>query len=151
MIEITNVHKSFGTVPVLKGISLNVRQGEVVCLIGASGSGKSTLLRCINALESYDEGEIRLLGERVEQRARNINQLRTQVGMSGRVCVWKRDAPRCSGFRFSVASPGSGERLRDHRILMQPRVGAARLAIGWRGCKPAHLHDRLRACETEAG
>ncbi|MGF6734540.1 polar amino acid transport system ATP-binding protein [Paraburkholderia youngii] len=81
MIEITNVHKSFGSVPVLKGISLNVNQGEVVCLIGASGSGKSTLLRCINALESYDEGEIRLLGERVEQRARNINQLRTQVGM----------------------------------------------------------------------
>ncbi len=81
MIEITNVHKSYGAVPVLKGISLNVRQGEVVCLIGASGSGKSTLLRCINALESYDEGEIRLLGQRVEQRARNINQLRTQVGM----------------------------------------------------------------------
>ncbi|APA89513.1 amino acid ABC transporter ATP-binding protein (plasmid) [Paraburkholderia sprentiae WSM5005] len=81
MIEITNVHKSFGGVPVLQGVSLNVRQGEVVCLIGASGSGKSTLLRCINALESYDEGEIRLLGERVEQRARHINQLRTQVGM----------------------------------------------------------------------
>jgi polar amino acid transport system ATP-binding protein len=81
MIEITNVHKSFGAVPVLKGISLNVRQGEVVCLIGASGSGKSTLLRCINALESYDEGEIRLLGQHVDQRARNINQLRTQVGM----------------------------------------------------------------------
>ncbi|MBC8746562.1 MULTISPECIES: amino acid ABC transporter ATP-binding protein [Paraburkholderia] len=81
MIEITNVHKSFGAVPVLKGISLNVRHGEVVCLIGASGSGKSTLLRCINALEAYDEGEIRLLGERVEQRARHINQLRSQVGM----------------------------------------------------------------------
>jgi polar amino acid transport system ATP-binding protein len=81
MIEITNVHKSFGAVPVLKGISLNIRQGEVVCLIGASGSGKSTLLRCINALESYDEGEILLLGQHVEQRARNINQLRTQVGM----------------------------------------------------------------------
>jgi polar amino acid transport system ATP-binding protein len=81
MIEITNVHKSFGAVPVLKGISLQVRQGEVVCLIGASGSGKSTLLRCINALESYDEGEIHLLGQHVSQRARNINQLRTQVGM----------------------------------------------------------------------
>ena len=51
MIEITDVHKSFGTVPVLKGITLRVSQGEVVCLIGASGSGKSTLLRCINALE----------------------------------------------------------------------------------------------------
>ncbi|WP_414447233.1 amino acid ABC transporter ATP-binding protein [Burkholderia sp. 22PA0099] len=81
MIEISNVQKSFGSVSVLNGISLNVEQGEVVCLIGASGSGKSTLLRCINALESYDAGEIKLLGERVEQRARNINQLRTQVGM----------------------------------------------------------------------
>jgi len=81
MIEIKDVHKSFGAVRVLKGITLNVRQGEVVCLIGASGSGKSTLLRCINALESYDSGEIRLLDQLVEQRCRQINQLRTQVGM----------------------------------------------------------------------
>jgi polar amino acid transport system ATP-binding protein len=81
MIEITDVHKSFGAVPVLKGVSLRIEQGEVVCLIGASGSGKSTLLRCINALEAYDSGEIRLLDQRVEQRSRHINQLRTQVGM----------------------------------------------------------------------
>jgi polar amino acid transport system ATP-binding protein len=81
MIEIKDVHKSFGDVPVLKGISLNVEQGEVVCLIGASGSGKSTLLRCINALESYDSGEIKLLDQVVQQRSRHINQLRTQVGM----------------------------------------------------------------------
>lgn len=81
MIEIRDVHKSFGNVPVLKGISLNIEQGEVVCLIGASGSGKSTLLRCINALEAYDGGEIKLLDQRVEQRSRHINQLRTQVGM----------------------------------------------------------------------
>ncbi|CAM3617661.1 Glutamine ABC transporter (ATP-binding protein) [Bordetella sputigena] len=81
MIEIKSVHKSFGEVPVLKGISLNVRQGEVVCLIGASGSGKSTLLRCINALETYDSGEIKLLDQTVEQRSANINQLRTHVGM----------------------------------------------------------------------
>ena len=81
MIEITDVHKSFSGVPVLKGISLNVKQGEVVCLIGASGSGKSTLLRCINALESYDSGQIKLLDQVVEQRSRHINQLRTQVGM----------------------------------------------------------------------
>ncbi|WP_213303187.1 amino acid ABC transporter ATP-binding protein [Paraburkholderia sacchari] len=81
MIEITDVHKSFGAVPVLKGITLKVEQGEVVCLIGASGSGKSTLLRCINALESYDAGEIKLLDQRVEQRSRHINQLRTHVGM----------------------------------------------------------------------
>jgi polar amino acid transport system ATP-binding protein len=81
MIEIKDVHKSFGDFPVLKGISLNIELGEVVCLIGASGSGKSTLLRCINALEAYDGGEIRLLDQRVEQRSRHINQLRTQVGM----------------------------------------------------------------------
>lgn len=81
MIEISDVHKSFGATPVLNGISLKIEQGEVVCLIGASGSGKSTLLRCINALESYDSGEIRLLDQRVEQRSRQINQLRTQVGM----------------------------------------------------------------------
>jgi polar amino acid transport system ATP-binding protein len=81
MIEITNVHKSFGDVPVLRGITLKVNEGEVVCLIGASGSGKSTLLRCINALESYDSGEIKLLDQVVEQRSRHINQLRTQVGM----------------------------------------------------------------------
>ncbi|MEW6346904.1 MAG: amino acid ABC transporter ATP-binding protein [Paraburkholderia sp.] len=81
MIEIVDVHKSFGAVPVLKGISLNIKQGEVVCLIGASGSGKSTLLRCINALESYDTGEIKLMDQRVEQRSRQINRLRTQVGM----------------------------------------------------------------------
>ncbi|SAL63489.1 ABC transporter [Caballeronia arvi] len=81
MIEIKDVHKSFGSVPVLRGITLKVNQGEVVCLIGASGSGKSTLLRCINALESYDSGEIRLLDQIVEQRSRHINQLRTQVGM----------------------------------------------------------------------
>ena len=81
MIEIKDLHKRFGGVRVLNGISLNVQQGEVVCLIGASGSGKSTLLRCINALESYDAGEIKLLDQLVEQRCRNINQLRTQVGM----------------------------------------------------------------------
>ncbi|WP_310633216.1 amino acid ABC transporter ATP-binding protein [Paraburkholderia sp.] len=81
MIEITDVHKSFGATPVLNGISLKIEQGEVVCLIGASGSGKSTLLRCINALESYDAGEIKLLDQRVEQRSRHINHLRTQVGM----------------------------------------------------------------------
>ena len=70
MIEIVDVHKSFGAVPVLKGISLNIKQGEVVCLIGASGSGKSTLLRCINALESYDTGDIKLMDQRVEQAER---------------------------------------------------------------------------------
>ena len=54
MIEIRNLQKSFGTTPVLRGISLDVADGEVLTLIGRSGSGKSTLLRCINFLEEYD-------------------------------------------------------------------------------------------------
>ena len=58
MIELNDVHKSFGKVEVLKGITASVEKGEVVCIVGPSGSGKSTILRCINGLESYDRGEI---------------------------------------------------------------------------------------------
>lgn len=63
MIEIIGLKKAFGAVQVLKGIDLSIGQGEVVSLIGRSGCGKSTLLRCLNFLESYDAGSIRLNGE----------------------------------------------------------------------------------------
>jgi len=63
VIDIIGLKKSFGTVPVLRGIDLNVAKGEVVALVGRSGCGKSTLLRCINFLEAYQSGEIRLGGE----------------------------------------------------------------------------------------
>jgi len=62
-------------------VSLHVDKGEVVCLIGPSGSGKSTVLRCINALESYEGGEIRAFGERVDRDAPNIHRLRSRMGM----------------------------------------------------------------------
>lgn len=81
MIDVKNIHKSFGTHEVLKGVSLQVAQGEVVCLIGPSGSGKSTVLRCINGLESYDTGEILIDGQRVDPTSPSIHQLRTRVGM----------------------------------------------------------------------
>jgi polar amino acid transport system ATP-binding protein len=58
MVRIRDVHKRFGDLEVLKGIDLDIGQGEVVCIIGASGSGKTTLLRCINFLETYDSGRI---------------------------------------------------------------------------------------------
>ena len=61
MIEVKNIYKSFGTLDVLKDVSLTVNKGEVVVIIGPSGSGKSTLLRCINHLETPDKGEICLL------------------------------------------------------------------------------------------
>ena len=63
MIEIRDLHKSYGTHHVLKGINATVSKGEVVCVIGPSGSGKSTILRCINGLESYNGGSIEIHGQ----------------------------------------------------------------------------------------
>jgi polar amino acid transport system ATP-binding protein len=81
LLEIDDAHKRFGHVEVLKGISLDVREHDVVCLIGASGSGKSTLLRCINALEEIDSGQIRLGGDRVSGAGVDVDALRRDVGI----------------------------------------------------------------------
>ncbi len=81
MIELNDVHKSFGENEVLKGITASVQKGEVVCIIGPSGSGKSTILRCINGLESYDRGEISVEGLKVDRDASSIVKVRTQVSM----------------------------------------------------------------------
>jgi polar amino acid transport system ATP-binding protein len=70
MVSIQRVHKSFGEHEVLRGIDLQVRRGEVMCLLGPSGSGKSTLLRCINTLESIDEGRIWVDGDLIGYRER---------------------------------------------------------------------------------
>jgi polar amino acid transport system ATP-binding protein len=86
-----DVHKSFGRLEVLKGVSLEVTKGETVCIIGPSGSGKTTFIRCINHLEKIDSGRIevngQLIGYRqrngklVEDSERNIARQRTQIGM----------------------------------------------------------------------
>ena len=81
MIAIRDLKKSFGSNLVLDGISLDVAQGEVVCVIGASGSGKSTLLRCVNGLETYDAGDITVDGERVDHVGRHIVAIREKVAM----------------------------------------------------------------------
>jgi polar amino acid transport system ATP-binding protein len=81
MIELADVHKSFGSNHVIKGFSASVVKGEVVCVIGPSGSGKSTILRCINGLEHYDQGTIRIDGAAVDRRDRSIQQVRMQVAM----------------------------------------------------------------------
>jgi polar amino acid transport system ATP-binding protein len=80
-LEIKNVEKHFGPVPVLRGINLNVAEHQVVCLIGPSGCGKSTLLRCINGLEQIQSGEIRLENDRVSGPGVDLNRLRQQVGI----------------------------------------------------------------------
>lgn len=81
MIKINNVRKSFGDVEVLKGITLEVQQGEVLSVIGASGSGKSTLLYCINGLEPIQSGTIEVDGMSVHDKKTNLNHLRQKIGM----------------------------------------------------------------------
>ncbi|WP_369959908.1 amino acid ABC transporter ATP-binding protein [Pseudomonas benzenivorans] len=81
MIEIDNVHKSFGDLDVIKGVSLTVDKGEVVSIIGGSGSGKSTLLMCINGLEAIKQGSIRVDGTEVHAKATDLNKLRQKIGI----------------------------------------------------------------------
>ena len=81
VVRLDAVRKSFGSVEVLKGISLSVAKGEVVCIIGPSGSGKSTLIRCINALVPIDSGSIEVEGQEVNDPALDKLALRRKVGM----------------------------------------------------------------------
>ena len=90
-LEIRNLHKRYGDLEVLKGISLTARDGDVISILGSSGSGKSTFLRCINLLENPNEGEIIVAGEALRLKrakdgdlvaadAKQINQMRSKLG-----------------------------------------------------------------------
>ncbi len=90
-LDVRDIHKRFGALEVLKGISLTANQGDVISLIGASGSGKSTFLRCINLLETPDEGEVRVDGELIRMVVRGgrvkpadpvqVDRIRARLGM----------------------------------------------------------------------
>src|SRR6218665_1513298 len=90
-LEIRNLHKRYGDLEVLKGISLTARDGDVISILGSSGSGKSTFLRCINLLENPHEGQIFVAGEQLKLKSakngdlvaadnRQINRLRSEIG-----------------------------------------------------------------------
>ena len=90
-LEIRNVHKRYGSLEVLKGISLTARDGDVISILGSSGSGKSTFLRCINLLENPHQGQILVAGEELKLKAakngelvaadgKQINRLRSEIG-----------------------------------------------------------------------
>ena len=91
MVKLVDVHKSFGSLEVLKGINLEIKKGEVVCVLGASGSGKSTMLRCLNHLERITDGEIYIDGELTDKRKdgkdlmkidpQKVQMLCTELGM----------------------------------------------------------------------
>ena len=91
-LSVKNIRKSFGQHEVLKGISVDAHQGDVISILGSSGSGKSTFLRCINLLETPDEGEIIVAGEKIEMRRhrnghlepsnrRQVDHIRAELGM----------------------------------------------------------------------
>ncbi|HHW30635.1 MAG TPA: amino acid ABC transporter ATP-binding protein [Clostridiaceae bacterium] len=81
MIVIKDLHKSFGTLEVLRGINEHIKKGEVVVVIGPSGSGKSTFLRCINLLEQPTKGEIFIEGVSITDKNSDINKIRQKIGM----------------------------------------------------------------------
>jgi len=81
IVEIEGLRKRFGSHTVLDGVDLAIGQGEAVVVAGPSGSGKSTLLRCINGLETADEGEIRFAGRSVPKAGKTIHALRAEIGM----------------------------------------------------------------------
>ena len=80
MLKLENVHKWFGSLHVLKGVSFDVSRGQVTVIIGRSGSGKSTILRCINGLEPIQEGRISVEGELVDAHSRHVHKVREKVG-----------------------------------------------------------------------
>ena len=81
VVKVNNLKKKYGNLEVLKDISINIKEGEVLCIIGPSGSGKSTFLRCLNALEEINEGEVSILGENIFDKKTNINKVREHIGM----------------------------------------------------------------------
>ena len=90
IVSLRDVHKSFGTFEVIKGISFDVRKGEVVCIIGPSGSGKSTLIRCINGLSPIQQGSIKVEGQEVNDPKLDKLALRKRSGSSSSSTICSR-------------------------------------------------------------
>ena len=118
MIEIRDVHKWFGKLHVLKGISLDVHKGEVLSVIGASGSGKSTLLYCINRLEAIQDGTIHVDGVDVHDRKTNVNHLRQNLGM---VFQQWNSFPHLTAVQNVMLAP--------RRVLKKSRAEAREIAV----------------------
>lgn len=81
IVKVENIHKRFGAIEVLKGVSLDVKAGQVVAVIGRSGSGKSTMLRCLNGLETVSAGSIQIAGHRLDSSGQHLRELRKDVGI----------------------------------------------------------------------
>ena len=118
LISFREVHKSFGRLHVLRGISLDVRDGEKIVIAGPSGSGKSTLIRCLNRLEPIDSGQLIVDGIHVEDARVDVNRLRREIGM---VFQQFNLFPHLSVLDNLILAPVQVKRL--------PRTDAERLAM----------------------
>jgi octopine/nopaline transport system ATP-binding protein len=126
-VSITNIRKRFGPLEVLKGISLDTREGDVISILGSSGSGKSTMLRCINMLEVPDEGEVRVAGELIKLKA-------------GRQGMVPADRQQVDRIRSQVAMVFQSFNLWSHMTILENVIEA-----------PVHVQKRPRAeCIDEA-
>jgi polar amino acid transport system ATP-binding protein len=127
IVEVRALRKRFGANEVLKGIDLTVRRGEVVAIIGRSGSGKSTLLRCINGLETFDEGSLTVDGQPLRHRdAKAMRALRQHVGM---IFQSFNLFPHLTVGRNILLAPGLVKQLRGAPAQERARALLARVGL----------------------
>ncbi|MDF3839635.1 amino acid ABC transporter ATP-binding protein [Cupriavidus basilensis] len=126
LIAIENVKKRFGANQVLKGIDLKVEAGEVIAIIGKSGSGKSTLLRCINGLESIDEGNITVAGAKLGASELELRALRRKVGM---IFQQFNLFPHLSAGRNVMLAPTVAGGVSESEALTRARACLAKVAL----------------------
>ena len=121
IVEIAELHKSFGAVEVLQGIDVTIRRGEVVCVIGPSGSGKSTLLRCVNLLEQPTGGTVTVAGVEVTDPDCDIDQVRSTMGIVfQQFNLFPHLTVLAQLHDRAAASSRSGARPRPRRIARGP-------------------------------
>jgi ABC-type polar amino acid transport system ATPase subunit len=126
MIELRDVHKSFGSLHVLKGISMRVNRAEVVVVIGPSGSGKSTLLRCVNRLETVDQGEVVVDGQSLSAPGIDVNRIRTEIGV---VFQSFNLFPHLNVLRNLTLAPMSVRKLDRHAAEIRARALLEKVGI----------------------
>jgi octopine/nopaline transport system ATP-binding protein len=147
-LEVEDIHKRFGSLEVLKGISLTANEGDVIALIGSSGSGKSTFLRCINLLEIPDQGIVTVRGERIKMRRnrrgeavprdqKQVDRIRTRLGMVfQQFNLWEHMTVLENVIEAPVHVLGrSKKKMTDLAMALLDKVGIADKARSY----PAHL------------
>ena len=133
VLSISHLTKRFDDQTILEDLSLEVREGEVVVIVGSSGCGKSTLLRCINALEDIQEGEIRLRGDLISHNRKNLAELRQKIGM---VFQNYELFPHLTVLENILLAPvkaqkRSRQNVREEALALLERVGLKEKADSW--------------------